>query len=391
MIRQEPEPLTQNEHHTDIVIIGGGLAGQIAAIACHRYGLRCIVIEKQRHNKDKVCGEGLMPRGLSILQELGLSQLPSIVSALPFRRIRYHYQGDSVCGTLPDEGGLGVRRNELDRDLTQELARYAIEVLTDEMLGLAESEQHVTVTLKSGRRVCAHWLIGADGLKSRTRSLLNLNAPHKSRAPKRFAIRQHRFLTTKQFSQLSREEVHIFVGDGYELYLTPISGERLGIACLLSEGELLKLNGDAEERLLNLCKKLLPWDVSAMRAASKAKSCGPLRQKARSVQSKRCFLVGDAAGYIDAITGEGMSLAIESSVLAVKSICEAQSKRRTLKKESKTLSPYSKRWKKMFLKHKLLTESTVFIFKHATLKRIFFTALKKNPKLLGLTLKFLKS
>ena len=105
---------------------------------------------------------------------------------------------------------------------------------------------------------------------------------------------------------------------GYELYVTPVGPDVVGVAALIEKRVLTEGRGRPEERL----QQLLAGAPDEVRARfdgatplGPALSCGPLRVLCRRPWSQRAVLVGDAAGYVDAITGEGMSLALRTAEL----------------------------------------------------------------------------
>src|SRR6202165_5220703 len=103
---------------TDVAIVGAGPIGSALALMLARRGRRVLLLDKARFPRDKPCGEGLMPAGLSILQELGISLAPAEFPRV--RGVRYRLSdGRSAFGAFrSDDGkpveGAGVRRLRLD-------------------------------------------------------------------------------------------------------------------------------------------------------------------------------------------------------------------------------------------------------------------------------------
>src|SRR5689334_12821592 len=100
---------------TDVFVAGGGPAGLAAAVAARRKGFHVTVADGRIPPIDKACGEGLLPDSVAAAAELGIA----IPASYPFRGIRFLGEGRSVEAVFPSGTGLGVRRTELHRGLTE--------------------------------------------------------------------------------------------------------------------------------------------------------------------------------------------------------------------------------------------------------------------------------
>lgn len=111
----------------DLVIVGGGPAGLVLALAARQRGLTVTVVDKRRPPLDKPCGEGIMPAGVTMLAGLGVSFRSG--EARAFRGIRY-LDGDVVAeGDFPPgRHGLGVRRPTLHAVLVAAAERAGTEL-----------------------------------------------------------------------------------------------------------------------------------------------------------------------------------------------------------------------------------------------------------------------
>ena len=281
----------------DVVIVGGGPAGLATAIAARRAGLAVQVVDRARPPVDKACGEGLMPDAAALLADLGV-RLPAGASH-PFRGIRY-LDGDLAAeGVFPGGGsGLGVRR----------LALHAALVRRAEEVGVGFSWGVTVESLAEGGvatdrgPIAARWVVGADGLRSRVRRWAGLEGPPS--AVRRFGVRRH--VALAPWCDL----VEVHWGPAAEAYVTPVAPDQVGIALLWSGPA--KGFDDLLARFPALRERL-----AGAPALSRDRGTGPLEQRVRGVVRGRVALVGDAAGYLDAITGEGMAVAFhQASALA---------------------------------------------------------------------------
>ncbi len=287
----------------DVAIVGGGPAGLAVAIEARLRGLSAVVLERQTFPVDKACGEGLMPAGVVALKRLGAWSHLDRADCAPFEAIRYVQEdGRFADGTLPAPGGLGIRRLALSRAMAEVAHNVGAELR--EGTGVrahAVSPGGVSLTTDAGT-VEAAVLVAADGLNSRLRASEGLAlAPE---GPRRFGLRRHFALAP----WASRVEVHFT--PGAEAYVTPAGVRRVGVAFLWDAGtqpEAASFDG-LLARFPALADRL-----TGAAPDSEARGAGPLKQIVTRRTKPRFALVGDAGGSVDAITGEGLSLAFESA------------------------------------------------------------------------------
>lgn len=277
----------------DLVVVGGGPAGLATAIRARLAGLDVAVLERFRPPIDKACGEGLMPDAVARLREIGVEPEGSV-----FRGIRY-VDGDlSAEGLFPQAAGLGVRRLQLH----EALVRRAEEVGVELRWGVSARGLEDGGVVTDEGTVRARWIAGADGLLSRVRAWAGLDA--EPGPLQRFGIRRHYAMAP--WTDL----VEVHWGPACEAYVTPVGPDELGVALLWSGGKADF--DDLLERLPALRDRL-----DGMPLASRDRGAGPLHQRVRAVHRGNVALVGDASGYLDAITGEGMAVALHHSAALV--------------------------------------------------------------------------
>ena len=269
------------------------------AIAARLRGFEVIVLDRAQPPLDKACGEGLMPDGVAVLEGLGVDLRG--VDSHPFRGIRYIDDELSAEGEFPDTPGLGIRRTELHGALRRCAETLGVDLrwgvgVRGIIAGGFETD-HLPVR---GR-----WLIGADGRASRIRKWAGLDG--RSTRRRRFGVRRH--FELEPWSDL----VEMWWGDGCEAYVTPVGEGLVGVALLWSGttstfDELLRRFPGLQRRLENVP------------VASKDRGAGPLQQRCRAVVSGDLALVGDASGYLDAITGEGLALSFRQAAALIDAI-----------------------------------------------------------------------
>lgn len=278
----------------DVLVVGAGPAGLASAIVLARKGRRVLVCDKGTLPQDKPCGEGIMPTGLAVLKRLGVEP-----AGHAYRGICYHSpRGVVARATIAEGPGLGVRRTELSRALLEALPA---EVMVEERAPLEALRPGMAII--GGRRVRVPLVVGADGLRSRTRQLAGLERRPRLRF-QRWGARQH-----FQVAPWS-DHVEVFFGSGLEAYVTPVAEDTVGVAVLWHRGRFQPRGGHGL-----MPSVLEPFDELAQRLegaapASRVQAVGPLQRGCSACGRPGLALVGDASGYLDAATGEGISLAL---------------------------------------------------------------------------------
>jgi flavin-dependent dehydrogenase len=287
----------------DLVVAGGGPAGLAVAAEAARRGLDVLVLERRALPADKACGEGLLPGAVAALDALGVLPHLEPDGFAPFRKLRWLQEdGASAEALLPEPGGLGVRRLSLSAALLARARELGAEVR--DHAGLRDHRREagrVVCTLDAGEAVEARLLVAADGLASPVREREGLTRPTPGR--RRFGLRRHYALPPWG------DAVEVHFTEGAEAYVTPSGPGRVGVAFLFEEGTAPDFDA-----LLARFPGLAARVAGAPHDSTLA-GTGPLARRAAARVLDRLVLVGDAGGYVDAITGEGLSLAFEEARL----------------------------------------------------------------------------
>ena len=336
-------------HRVDLVIVGGGPIGLATALYGQRAGLDVLVVEPRSTPIDKPCGEGLMPSALHRLHDLGVDPPGRAIRGIRYLDANGHRQ---VSARFDGEPGRGVRRTELHQAMSDEVVSRGVRVTPGRMVELSQDAEGVTVVLASGDRIRARYAVGADGLHSRVRRAIGLTSSG-SRRP-RHGLRRH--FGVAPWTDL----VEVHWADDVEAYVTPVSQQSVGVALLTT------VRGESWEQLLarfpGLRRRL--GDGPPLDEVTGA---GPLRQAVSGRVKGRVLLVGDAAGYVDALTGEGIAVGLASAQSATEAITANQ------------LARYERQWRRVSRTSRWLTHGALFAAQHSSVRRAIVPSAQRLP------------
>lgn len=274
----------------DLLVAGGSTAGLSTAIYAAYSGMRVIVFEPREAPLEKACGEGLMPAAVSQLKEMGID----CSEFHPLAGIKYISGKSTALGCFRNGTGAGIRRNRLQYLMLQRARQLGIRFIKGKIKNFHDHGTHVSAEGLTGR-----WLAGCDGLRSTVRK--GLNIPNRRSRPLRFGLRQH----FEVYERLSFVEVYWL--EDFEVYVTPVDDKVVNVAVLFEEGRPYP---DFLSQVSGLQGRL-------GRPVSKVLGAGPFEQHPDCPIRGNIFLVGDAAGFLDPITGEGNQLAMAAARILV--------------------------------------------------------------------------
>ncbi len=276
----------------DVAVVGGGPAGLATAIEATKRGFRTVVLDGRQPPVDKACGEGLLPDAIERLRRLGVTIEPT--SRGLFRGIEFSDEESRVAAKFPDGEGWGVRRTTLQNLLAERAEEMGVELLW----GLP------VTGIDPGRVVCrnltlgARWIVGADGMHSQVRRWTGLDGSVWSR--ERVAFRQH------FAARPSSEYVQVVWGEAGQCYITPVGEEEISVAVITSRRQ-------ADYRELLACFPSVKDRFGTAATSTSIRGSLTASRRLRRVCAGQVALVGDASGSVDAITGEGICIALRQA------------------------------------------------------------------------------
>lgn len=282
----------------DLLVAGAGPVGLFTAIEAAQAGLEVVLFEPRIGTIDKACGEGLMPEALERLAHIRVDP-----EGFDFFGIRY-IAGDRMAEARFSNGhGRGVRRTTLQEALRERASDLNIKFVNGRVEKIVQN-----ISFIEAGGIKSRYLIGADGLHSTVREQLGLagTRSNRMRRHQRFGIRQH--FTLPPWTDL----VEVYWLSDVEVYVTPVDHRTVGVAVL---GEAVL---DFDKIIARI--PTLTAHLQSAEPASKVRGAGPLRQPVRARSEGRALLVGDAAGYVDALTGEGLRIGFAEAEAAVRAV-----------------------------------------------------------------------
>lgn len=260
-----------------VVIVGAGPAGTTCGILLRRKNIDCVIIDRAVFPRDKICGGGLTPRSYKLLMRM----MPDFCYEYnSVRRLKLCIEGEQVLDFLMNEEIRIVKRRDFDAQLLAHYQKNGGDFINDALIGVEEQGDKVIVTLKSGKQIICDYLVGADGANSKVRKYLNPNASHGILCMEQYAPKGEEDAIVGNLSRYYRQGYYYsFPNKSYDVqgfgdYMTTPQGFRM----------VLKQMG---------CP-----DLKALGAYIPQKINYPLR--------KNIILIGDAGGFPNRLTFEGL-------------------------------------------------------------------------------------
>ena len=312
-----PEPpLEQIAPCWDVVVVGAGPAGALAAHGLASRGVRVLLVEQRHYPRWKVCGACLSPQALAVLEAAGLAELVATEGGLHLQQLHLGVAG--LVSPIALGGGRVLSRSRLDLALLQAAKAAGATVLTGTRANLGapaaglEPWREVVLQLGSARRsVSAKVVLIAAGLTHRAlggeAEITTKFEPH-SRMGAGCVL-------PEEAAALAPGVLQMAVGRGGYVGLVRVEGGEINLACAFDRA-LLQCRGGAA----GVCQQILAEAGFAPLPALEVAAwqlTAALRRRTRPLAGHRLLLLGDAAGYVEPFTGEGMGWALTSSLAAL--------------------------------------------------------------------------
>ncbi len=313
----------------DVAVVGAGPAGAATARHLAEAGLRVALLDSARFPRDKVCGDFVGPEAVRRLGQIGVSEMPGFADSARIHRAAVHLDGEALLSRpfpakpgRPDHG-LVVPRMQLDHWILTAATDAGAKLLEGHrVLGFRPTPDGVTVDAdsSSGRvALRAQVLVGADGSNSIVGRSIGKDYPWRHQGI--VAVRAY-----YEGVEGDSERADLFFSSEYfpgYCWLFPTGEGSANVGVGVARGAV----PPKPTRLKQLLEWLLTHDPALARRLAGAEATSPVRgwplsiyNPKRRVVDDRVVLVGDAAGLINPLNGEGIQYSLESARWAADSI-----------------------------------------------------------------------
>jgi flavin-dependent dehydrogenase len=360
-----------------ITIIGGGLAGLTAAIHLSKMGLKVVLIEKNEYPKHKVCGEYISNEVISYFDWLSLSikELnPTSISKLHFSTT----SGKSIYCDLP-LGGFGVSRFALDFYLFRKAQEIGCEVIQDNVESITFENDTFTITTSNDRVLNSEIVIGAFGKRSNID--LKLNRDFIQKKSHWLAVKAH------YSGDFPNDLVGLHNFEGGYCGVSKVENDAINI-CYLASYETFKNYKNIEEYQNHVVVKNPHLDLILKKSKllfEKPLTISQISFDKKETVKDHILMIGDTAGLIHPLCGNGMAMAIHSAQIVSQLIIKYYNGE--IKSHNELEKKYTKEWNSNFKDRLRMGRYLVFLLQKQTLSAVLMKILIKLPSLMTVIIK----
>ena len=376
----------------DVIVVGAGPAGASTAILLCERGLDVLVLDRATFPRPKLCGEYLSPECARILDRLGALKAIDAAGATPLHGMRITAPDGTVlearyrplAGRQPyREHAMALSRSVLDGILADRLRVLPVDfregVRVTDLIVEGDRVTGVETLDAGGRReaIAAPLVIGADGRASVVAHRLGCRYPHRLR----------RLALATYVSGLAecRDVGEIFVDPPDYAILNPVAPDRVNLSLVVPLDHVTPWRGRLEAffaarvtQLVHLARR-----VAGAERVAPIEAMGPLAYRVGEPTHGGVLLVGDAAGFYDPLTGEGVFSALRGAELAAETAGRALARGDVSRA---ALAEYSRARRAAFADKQRFTRALQFVIAHRRLGNVVAHRLARRQDLLDLTL-----
>jgi geranylgeranyl reductase family protein len=374
----------------DVVVVGAGPAGSAAAILLAERGWSVTLLDKAAFPRPKICGEYLSPEGARVLDRLGALKAVDAAGAQPLHGMRIVAPDGTVLdGTYPTGGrwrgyrdhALAIRREIFDRVLLERARALPVDVRERHRVtglmreGSAVAGVHAEAPDGSPVDVRGRLVVGADGRASVVAHALGLIRPHRL---KRLALIRH----VSGIEDLGgRGEIHVDPPD--YCILNPVAPGIVNLGLVVPLAHARPFSGRLETFFAARLKQLrrVPARIQGMRPQGPLMAMGPLAYRVAEPHVAGVMLAGDAAGFYDPFTGEGLYTALRSAEMLAE-VAHAALSAGDL--SAAALAPYSRGRREAFRDKARVTRALQVIIARRRPANLAAHVLQRRPALLSM-------
>ncbi|TRX35725.1 NAD(P)/FAD-dependent oxidoreductase [Flavobacterium sp. ZT3R18] len=365
------------KNNSAITIIGGGLAGLTAAIHLSKMGLKVVLIEKNEYPKHKVCGEYISNEVVPYFNWLALSisELnPTTITKLHFSTVN----GKSIYCDLP-LGGFGISRFALDAFLCKKAIENGCEVIQENVENVIFENDNFTITTSNNRILNSEIVIGAFGKRSTIDLKLNRN----------FILKKSHWLAVKAHysGDFPNDLVGLHNFEGGYCGVSKVENNAINI-CYLASYETFKNYKNIDEYQNQVVLKNPNLELILKNSKllfDKPLTISQISFDKKEMVENHILMIGDTAGLIHPLCGNGMAMAIHSAQIVSQLIIKYHNGE--IKSRNELEKKYSKEWDSNFKERLRMGRFLAFLLQKKGLSAVLMKILIKFPSLMSIIIK----
>ncbi len=299
----------------DVLIVGGGLAGLTAALHLSKFDIKVLLLEQNQYPNHKVCGEYISNEVIAYLKWLGLD--PFSIGAVEITEFEISAQSGQTLRTTLPLGGFGISRYTLDHSL-HNLASNQLEVRQECATDISlNARDYFEVETQKGSSYLAKYVLGAFGKRSRLDKRLG----------RKFIDRKSPWLAVKAHYQYDFPDnlvaLHNFEG-GY-CGLSMVEDQKVNACYLVTYNSFKDCNdiNTFQEEVMSRNKHLRHFFNNAKPLFEKPLTISQISFEPKNAVEDHILMVGDSAGLIHPLCGNGMSMAIHGAKIVSELLIDA--------------------------------------------------------------------
>lgn len=304
-----------SEKPWDVIVIGAGPAGGVAALGAVRNGLRTLLLDRKQFPRPKVCGACINRRAMAGLAAAGLAEVVQSLEGVPLRAFQVH--SPSSRANIPfDFSSVAIGRGPFDDAIVRQVVAAGGTFLPGVTATVAADlvgERRRVKLRTADRELTAHTslVIAADGL---SQSCLRSLPEFTSRVARGTRVGVGGQLSADKSSMYQPGTIYMAVDRAGYVGVVRLADGRLNVAAAFDPQAIKHATHQAD--LVAATLRAADFEVPASLFSAEWSGTAGLTRRSNRVASKRVLVVGDAGGYVEPFTGEGIAWAVTTGAAA---------------------------------------------------------------------------
>ena len=364
------------EINKDVIIIGGGLAGLTSAIHLSMQGLQVTLIEKSGYPRHKVCGEYISNEITPYLLWLGIDV--SLLKPVAISKFEFTTQNGNMAKANLPLGGFGISRYSLDNLLYQKAKANGCSVIEETVIDVSFSKE--TFTVKTLNKILlSRIVLGAFGKRSNVDQVLSRAFILKKKSPW-LAVKGH------YSGNFPNDVVGLHNFSGGYCGVSKVENDVINICYLADYATFKKYKNieDYQKNVLYQNRHLKFIFENSTLLFEKPITISQISFDSKQPVENHIIMIGDTAGLIHPLCGNGMAMAIHSAKIASELVLDFQSghiSRKILEKK------YIKKWNQYFGRRVLIGRILAKILTQKKITNVLLRFVTSFPKMLPLIIR----